>query len=812
MIPTRWLAATALAAATLGTAQSARAQADNEPPVDIEVPAVVLDKVGNKTPTEDSALDLANVVQSAAKGVTTVQEAPVIVTVLTSDEIADRQYQTIDDALSTVPGWMGAGLVNEQFPTALVRGQIQAVQFLQDGTSLFDPFVNVATLSRAQPLETIKRIEMITGPGGVLWGSNSLVGILNVITKDADDVDGVEIGGTLGGGNGDNNMARAYFMYGDPDLMHGKAKLFLHGSFETYDGPGYEMPSHEFSSPLPQPNAPIFEGPMTKADPPRSYLLDIDGKLTLGKLEIRAQIPFQQRELPMGFPGNVVRQSLGEDSLPQCAKPSDPAMYFDPTNTCIDRGRTSRENEQDYFDRFVVAEYRSRLAHGKAGISLKAYGIEFVRDFAHLQILEPVPTLLQGGLAFSANPTSFRYGTSLDGDVELSHSARLLYGAEAFHEFSATDVTESRQGQGTQSIFDAPYDLTRLPTPCPLTVDPTTHQPTLIAGCPLTFAFPASRTVLGAYVDPQWRPSKKLILDAGIRVQASPVSLGIQGYDPNITGSGTLVYNFAEGYHLKLNFAQGFRPPVFNDIVSNGAAIEIGGSPNLKVETSQAEQAEINGRIFKGERRIRELSFRADYSYTTIDNFIQLVAGRYQNSAERGLSSAEFLGKLYLQGGHRIELGYTWLRVQTADIGTFKALPENWFSLGGVWNLVDGRLTATTTMMVIGAMQDPNRMVEYRNYGYDQYGHIVDLTTMQPANIVVTPSENVLDTLPAQYNLEVGLTWTPTKRMRVRATVFNALDGRYYTPDAFGDYQPRLEFVPMPIEDFRAYLQASYAY
>jgi outer membrane receptor protein involved in Fe transport len=812
MNPTRWLAAAAVATAALGAARTARAQSDNAPAVDIEVPTVVLDTTAGKTVTDDSALDLANVVQSAAKGVTTVQEAPVIVTVLTSDEIADRQYQTVEDAINNVPGWMAAGLVNEQFPTALVRGQIQAVQLLQDGTSLFDPFVNVATLSKAQPLETIKRIEMITGPGGVLWGSNSLVGIMNIITKDADDIDGVEVGGGLGGGNGDRNMARAYFMYGDPDLAHGKAKLFLHGSFDTYDGPGYEMPSHEFSSPLPQPNAPIFEGPITQADPPRSYLIDLDGKLTLGKFELRAQLPFQQRQLPMGFPGNVVRQSMGEDNLPQCAPTSDPTMWIDPTNTCIDRGRQSRANEEDYFDRFLVGEYRSRLAHGKAGISLKAYGMQFVRNFAHLQVLEPVPTLLQGGLAFSANPTSYRYGTALDGDVELARSLRVLYGAEAFHELSAQDVTESRQGAGTQTIFFAPYDLTKLPTPCPLTVDPTTHQPTLIAGCPLTFAFPAARTVLGAYVDPQWRPSKKLILDAGIRVQASPKSLGLQGYDPNITGSGTAVFAFADGYHLKLNFAQGFRPPVFNDIVSNGNAVELGGSPNLKVETSQAEQAEINGRIFKGERRIRELSFRADYSYTTINNFIQLVAGRYQNSADRGISSAEFLGKLYLQGGHRIELGYTWLRVETADIGTFKSMPENWFNLGAVWNLVDGKLTATTTMSVVGAQEDPNRMVEYRNYGYDQYGHIVDLNTMQVSNIVVTPSMNVMDKLPAQYDLMVGLTWTPTKKLRIRATAFNALNGRYYTPDAFGDYQPRLEFQPMPTLDFRAYLNASYSY
>jgi outer membrane receptor protein involved in Fe transport len=47
------------------------------------------------------------------------------------------------------------------------------------------------------------RIANEAGPGGVLWGSNSLLGILNVITKDAEDVEGVEVGGGLGQGDGD---------------------------------------------------------------------------------------------------------------------------------------------------------------------------------------------------------------------------------------------------------------------------------------------------------------------------------------------------------------------------------------------------------------------------------------------------------------------------------------------------------------------------------------------------------------------------------------------------------------------------------
>jgi len=103
--------------------------------------------------------------------------------------------------------------------------------------------------------------------------------------------------------------------------------------------------------------------------------------------------------------------------------------------------------------------------------------------------------------------------------------------------------------------------------------------------------------------------------------------------------------------------------------------------PELTVETSDAAQVEVNARIWKGERRIRELSFRIDGSYTRINNQIQITAGNYVNSGERGLASAEFLGKLYVQGGHRIELGYTWLRADTSDRGRLRNLP----STGSTW-------------------------------------------------------------------------------------------------------------------------------
>lgn len=791
--------ATLSATVVLGAAAApSTAQPGTVTAIDVEVPAVMMDQSDSLGPGADEALDLANIVQSAAKGVTTVQEAPAIVTVVTADEIRDRQFQDLEQLIDTVPGWQRASIYHSTFTIPLVRGQVQAVQFLHDGVSLFDPFINVPSVNRIHPMELVKRVEMITGPGGVLWGSNSLLGILNVITKDAEDVDGVEVGGQVGSGRGDRLAARAYAMVGAPNLLDGKLKLFAHTSIETYQGPGLDMPLLLFHSALPQPNSANVYGPLTRTEQAQSMVFTVDGKLSYGKLQLRLYAPLGRQYNPMGLSGQPVREELPEDS--QCPPGTD-------NRACVDPRAVSRKNRQDVFDRYAVLEYRTRFADEKAGLVGRAYLQQFRRGFEPLQVLA-ASQLLPGGLAFQADFTSYRAGAAFDGDVELSPKLRMLYGAEAFREWKPDNATTSLQGDGTQSELLAPYDLNRVPLPCPRSYDPATNALVPVPGCPLTFAFPADRVVLGAYVDPQFRPSKTLIFDLGGRVQVAPGALGSLSYDVNTTVSATMVWNFIPNWHLKLNYAQGFRPPVINNTTSNGEGVQIGGNPNLTVETSDATQAEINARIYKGERRIRELSFRIDGSYTRINNLIQISSGNYGNSGDRGMASVEFLGKLYLQGGHRLELGYTYLRGDTSDKGRLRSLPENWFSLAGVWSLMGPKLTGTTTFKVTGAAEDPNRLVEYRGSSYG--GAPLPGTVMDPVTVLAT--DLVLDRLPPVAELSLGLQFMPTPKLAIRAAAYNALLSHAYQPDVFFDYEPHLEYLPNPYEGFRAYLSMAYQY
>ncbi len=780
--------------AVLLAARAAQAQQPTSI-TDVEVPSLVLEQTDTAAGEADADLDLANVVQSAAKGRTTVQEAPAIVTVVTADEIRDRQFQTIQDIYSTVPGWTSSSLAFNVFPEPLVRGQVQAVQFLHDGVSLFDPYANAAAISRVQPMEMIKRVELITGPGGVLWGSNSLLGILNVITKDAEDVEGVEVGGAIGDGRGDRMMGRAYLMAGKSGLLGGKLKAFFHGSVESYDGAAQKFPLLLFHSALPQPNSPNIYGPLVESEQPRSTLVSLDGKLTYGDLQLRVSVPFGARYNPIGLSGNPNRESLVEDS--RCPEGM-------PDATCVDSLRLSRENRQDTFDRYAVAEYRTRFAKGKAGITARGYLMQFVRGFGPLQVLAP-SSLLQGGLSFKVDLTAYRAGAAIDGDVELTPKVRVLYGVEAFNEFKIDNVTTARGGDGTQSTLPAPYDLTRLPLLCPRTYDTTKAMLVPVAGCPLTFAYPADRTVLGAYLNPQFRPNKKLIFDLGARVQVAPDALGLLSYPVNTTLAGTVVWNFIPNWHVKVNYAQGFRPPVFNNTVTNGEAVNIAGNEDLKVETSDSAQVELNARIFKGERRIRELAFRVDGSYTRLNDLIQITSGNYVNTPERRIASAEFLGKLYIQGGHRLELGYTYLKVATDDKGLYRNLPEHSFSLASVFSLVTNKLLATSTLRVSGAAEDPNRLVEYRGLMFGANG--VPLAETQ-----VSATDLVMDRLPPIAELSLGLLYSPTPKFSIRATAYNVLVAHDYQPDVNYDFEPHLEYLASPYEGFRAYLSAMYQY
>jgi outer membrane receptor protein involved in Fe transport len=803
-----------LFAAMMVVATAARARAQALP----EVPVLVYEEELGETEGSEDELDLANLVTSAAKTVTTVQEAPAIITIIPTEELQDRQQRTLLEIGDLVPGFLRFDQFKDLYPQLTTRGVPQAMLYLHDGFSMFDPMLNANSLHRGTPLETIKRIEIISGPGGVLWGANSFLGVMNVITKDAEDIDGVQANFSIADGKGDRQSMRGYVMagwpgiFGDPDNG-----LVLHTSFENYTGVIRTRSQHMFSTPLPQPNSWFLYGPVIDSNPPPSQIFNFDGKLSLGRLTLQWSVPWMKRYAGVTFNEPVPQQHLADDVLPECSPldPTDP-MVGAPGDRCLDRGHAARYSIVNSYERYALAEWKNRFS-ATSGVSIKSYLIQFVRGFDRLVVLPPVAGLLQGGLAFEADFDTYRAGGNLDGDFALTEKLRMLYGFEAFHEWLPDDTEQSRQGPGSEATFFGPSHFKSVPFPCPLTgtwndTNQTVENVRNVPSCPMTMIFQVSRTTIGGFTDLQLRPNPRLILDGGVRLQAAPaLTSTARGYGLQPTLSGAAVYEFVPDWHLKLNYAEGFRPPVYNNTDSNGEAVEIDGDEDLRVEKSQSGQVEVNARLLKGRRRIRELDLRADYSYTVLDGYIAFVAGRYANTAKRGIHSAELLAKLYISGGHRFELGYTFNKMDTDDKGTFGSMPNNWFNLTSINPIVQDRFELATVLHIYGAFEDPNRRVEARNLSAGVDGVPNPMDSMEV--IRVFPTDTVMDRAPPSADLQVGARLhLADDKMLIQATVYNAFNVERYQYDPSNDLEPRLDITPNNFEAFRFYVSGTYKF
>lgn len=118
-------------------------------------------------------------------------QAPAVAQVITRGEIQERGIETLAQALAMTPGFYMAQ--KEWGTQPYLRGIPDSVLLLYDTVPLIsDTRKSVHPLDHDLSLSPVKRIEIIRGPGSVLWGPDAFAGIVNVVPMTGRDLDGGE--------------------------------------------------------------------------------------------------------------------------------------------------------------------------------------------------------------------------------------------------------------------------------------------------------------------------------------------------------------------------------------------------------------------------------------------------------------------------------------------------------------------------------------------------------------------------------------------------------------------------------------------
>jgi len=461
-----------------------------------------------------------------------IRRAPAVATVITAEDIAAIGAVDLDEVLETVPGLHVSRSANFNSPLYTMRGVMSQftpqVLMLQNGIPVTTIFIgNKGNLWGGLPLENVARIEVIRGPGSALYGSDAFSGVVNIITKTADDTSGTRVGVRAGsfdtrdawllhGGSAGPVDVAAYLRAGSTD---GFKKLV------TADAATRNDSAFGTSASL----APGFTNNQQDA---------LDGALDLSYQKWRWRSSYKLRD-DMGT-------GIGVGSA------------IDP----VGRGKSERiTSDLTWTDPQIASSWATAVT-----LSYMGYKQRF-----------PVPAvLLPPGATF---PT----GTFVNGMIgapETSERQYRLSASATYHGFKHHSLRfgvgyEDLDLYATREIKNFVFNPAGVPVPDGEVRDYTSIAP---------FLTPHRRTVKYLYAQDEWRIADDWALTAGIRHDHYSDSGGAT--NPRLA----LVWDASLDLTAKLLYGRAFRAPSFNEEYSINNPVARGNA-NLQPETNQTIEA-----------------------------------------------------------------------------------------------------------------------------------------------------------------------------------------------------------------------------
>ena len=183
------------------------------------------------------------VVTSVSKQVDDLWGTPAAVAVITADDIRRSGATSLPEVLRMAAG-VEVARVDASHYSIGIRGFgeqfSKSVLVLVDGRNLYNQlFAGTYWPAYDVMLEDVERIEVIRGPGGTIWGGNSVNGVINIITRRAEATRGALV--SVGTGTVDHGTAAVRYGGAGRGLDYRVyAKAFLRGPQVHADGADFD--------------------------------------------------------------------------------------------------------------------------------------------------------------------------------------------------------------------------------------------------------------------------------------------------------------------------------------------------------------------------------------------------------------------------------------------------------------------------------------------------------------------------------------------------------------------------------------------
>lgn len=184
-------------------------------------------------------------ITSASKFGESIKETPATILVITKEDIENRGYISLNEVIADLPGFdissPFSDLTQQQYARGNRTGSFnERTLFMVNGIEHNILYCQAMNIAEDFPLSSIERIEILYGPASAVYGANAFSGIVNVITKSANEENNDNV--YLYSGLGTNNTYFADMTYlgkqGDIDVSV-SFRQFRSDRFDITESPGY---------------------------------------------------------------------------------------------------------------------------------------------------------------------------------------------------------------------------------------------------------------------------------------------------------------------------------------------------------------------------------------------------------------------------------------------------------------------------------------------------------------------------------------------------------------------------------------------